>query len=74
MRILRRMTILSPDEVSAFMEKLLHEPIPPEVLEHRRRVSAHIDRLREEILAESGLIKGDIKDMLRRERGEEPVG
>lgn len=74
MRTVGRMTILSPDEVPAYLEKLLREPIPPGVLEQRRKVSTAIDRLREEILAESGPIKEDIKDLLRRERGEDPVG
>ena len=68
------MRILSPDEVPAFMDKLLREPIPPEVLEHRQRVSAEIERLREEILAESGPLEEDIKDMLRRGRGDECIG
>lgn len=74
MRTIGRRRILSLDEVPAFMEKRLREPTPPEVLEHRRRVSARMDQLREEILNDNGPIKDDVKDMLRRERGEGPIG
>jgi hypothetical protein len=70
MRTVGHRRILNPDEVPAMMEKLIHEPTSPEVLERRRKASAVIDKIRVEI----GPIEEDIKSLIRRERGEEPIG
>ena len=75
MRTVGRMTILSPDEVPALIEHLRKRlPLSAEELDQRRQVSARIDQLREEILAENGAIGEDTKGMLRWDRGEEPPG
>jgi hypothetical protein len=66
MRTIGHLRILRPDEVPALMDKLIHEPAPAEALERRRKASAVIDKIREEI----GPIEEDIKSLVRREREE----
>jgi hypothetical protein len=71
MRSIGRMRIISLDEAPAVLEELRKRPpLSPEEIERRRRLSAEENR----IVDEMEPMEEDIKDIIRRERGEEPIG
>jgi hypothetical protein len=58
------------DELPELMRRLSQEPIPPKVLEQQRRLLAEAAKVRDEM----ELVPGDIKDLIRKERGENLLG
>jgi hypothetical protein len=58
------------DDLGEVMEHLTKSPVPPEVLERRRKLLSEAEKVR---LAMEP-ISGDIKDLIRKERGEDPLG
>jgi hypothetical protein len=71
MRTIGRMRIVSLDEAPAVLEELRKRPpLSAEEIERRRRLSAEENR----IVDEMELLEEDVKDIVRRERGERPIG
>jgi uncharacterized protein (DUF433 family) len=71
MRTIGRMRIVSLDEAPAVLEELRKRPpLSAEEIERRRRLSAEENR----IVDEMEPLEEDVKDIVRRERGEEPIG
>ena len=58
------------EELAEVMKQLTQNPIPADVLEHRRRLLSEAEKVR----AAMEPIPGDIKDLIRKERGEELFG
>lgn len=58
------------DELPAVMRRLSREPISPEVVERRRKLSAAANK----IVDEMEPLEEDVKDIIRRQRGEGLVG
>ena len=58
------------DELPAVIQRLNEEPILPDVVARRRKLTAEIRLIRDSMEP----LEGDIKDLVRRERGEEPIG
>lgn len=65
-----RRTKVKIDELADVMRRLNAEPMPPEVLDHRRRLLAEARKVRDEMEP----LDEDVKDIIRRQRGEEIVG
>lgn len=58
------------DELPDLMRRLSLEPIPAEVLEQQRRLLAEAAKVRDDMEP----LPGNIKDLIRKERGEDPLG
>ena len=58
------------DELPEVMKRLNQEPVSPEVIERRRKLSAEANK----IVDEMEPLEEDVKDIIRRQRGEEPIG
>jgi hypothetical protein len=58
------------DELPEVLKRLNQEPIPPAVIERRRKLSAEANK----IVDEMEPLGEDVKDIIRRQRGEEPIG
>lgn len=61
---------LTIDELTEVLKRLNREPIPPEVLEQRRKLSV----AEQKIVDTMEPLEDDVKDIIRRQRGEEQVG
>lgn len=71
MRTIGRMRILNLNEGLSVLEELRKRPpLSPEEIERRRKLSAEEDR----IVNEMEPLEEDVKDVVRRERGERPIG
>ena len=69
MAVITRRTV-TIDELPDVLKRLNLHPTPPEVLEHRRKLSAEADK----IVDGMEPLDQDVKDIVRRQRGEEPIG
>jgi hypothetical protein len=58
------------DELPDFLRRLSREPIAPHVIERRRQLSAAANK----IVDEMEPLEEDVKDIIRRQQGEKPVG
>ena len=58
--------IVSLDELPDIMSQLIREPISPEEIARRRRLSAAARKIRDEMLP----LEDDVKDIIRRQRGD----
>jgi hypothetical protein len=58
------------EDLAEFMRRLTAVPTPPDVLERRRQLLGEAEKVR----AAMDPIPGDIKDLIREERGEELLG
>ncbi len=71
MRTIGRMRIVSLDEAPSVLEELRKRPpLSSEEIERRRKLSAEGNK----IVDEMEPLEEDIKDIVRRERGEKPIG
>ena len=70
MRTIGRMRIVSSDELPAVLDQLDKEPLSPEEIERRRKLSAEGNKIVDEMKP----LKEDIKAIVRRERGEASIG
>jgi hypothetical protein len=71
MRTIGKMRIVSLDEAPTVLEQLRKRPpLPPEEIERRLKLSAEGNK----IVDEMEPLEEDIKDIVRRERGEKPIG
>jgi hypothetical protein len=64
-----RRTKVRIDELAGVMRRLNEEPIPPEVLERRRRLLTEARKIRDEMEP----LDEDVKDIIRRQRGEKLI-
>lgn len=58
------------DELPEVLKRLNQEPIPPEVLERRRKLSI----AEQKIVDTMEPLEDDVKEIIRRQRGEERIG
>jgi hypothetical protein len=58
------------EDLAEVMRHLTQNPVPAEVLDHRRRLLAEARKVRDEMEP----LDEDVKDIIRRQRGEEQVG
>jgi hypothetical protein len=65
-----RKTKVRIDELSEVMRRLNQEPIPPDVLDRRRKLSAETRKVRGAMEP----LEEDVKDIIRRQRGEDLTG
>lgn len=59
------------DELADVLKRLNQEPVSPKVLGQRRELSAEIRRIRAET---EPMLDEDIKEVIRKLRGDRPVG
>jgi hypothetical protein len=57
------------DELPDVLRRLSREPLPPEVIRRRQELSAAANKIVDEMKP----LEEDVKDIIRRQRGEEPV-
>jgi hypothetical protein len=69
MQTIRR-TKVTLEELPELMRHVTQDPIPPEVLERRRKILAEAESVRSEMEP----IEDDIKDLIRKERREALLG
>ncbi|HEX5414997.1 MAG TPA: hypothetical protein VFZ25_04970 [Chloroflexota bacterium] len=58
------------DELSDVLKRLNQESIRPEVIQRRRRLSAEANK----VVDEMEPLEEDVKNIIRRQRGEKPIG
>lgn len=58
------------DELPDLMKRLSREPIAPEVIERRRKLSAAANK----VVDEMEPLEEDVKDIIRRQQDEKPGG
>lgn len=58
------------DELPDVLRRLSQKPVPPEVLRRRRQLLAEARKIRDEM----ELLDEDVKDIIRRQRGDGPIG